>query len=55
MPFLIKNSFSATVTFLIPAALGGVLTSENAGHIKAPIVIEAANAPTNPAADAFFR
>ena len=52
MPFLIKNSFSATVTS-IPAALGGVLTGENAGHIKAPIVIEAANAPTNPAADVF--
>jgi len=39
---------------LIPAALGGVLTAENAPSVRAPIIIEAANAPTDPAADAFF-
>ena len=49
-----QELLSCNCDVLIPAALGGVLTSENAGHIKAPIVIEAANAPTNPAADAFF-
>jgi glutamate dehydrogenase (NAD(P)+) len=31
---------------LIPAALGGVITSDNADSIKAKIVIEGANAPT---------
>jgi glutamate dehydrogenase (NAD(P)+) len=36
---------------LIPAALGGVLTQENAERIKAPIIIEAANGPTYPEAD----
>jgi glutamate dehydrogenase (NAD(P)+) len=49
-----QELLSCNCDVLVPAALGGVLTSENAGHIKAPIIIEAANAPTNPAADAFF-
>ena len=39
---------------LIPAALGGVLTKANAGAVKAPIVVEAANAPIEPDADAIF-
>ena len=39
---------------LIPAALGGVLTSTNADSVRAPIIVEAANSPTEPAADAFF-
>lgn len=39
------------VDLLIPAALGGVLTKENADKIKAGIIIEAANAPTNYDAD----
>jgi glutamate dehydrogenase (NAD(P)+) len=36
---------------LIPAALGGVITAENADRIKAPIIVEAANAPVWPDAD----
>lgn len=36
---------------LIPAALGGVLTKENARDIKARFIVEAANAPTTPDAD----
>ncbi|NNE00579.1 MAG: glutamate dehydrogenase [Pirellulaceae bacterium] len=36
---------------LVPAALGGVLTKENAGDVRAKIVVEAANAPTTPEAD----
>ena len=42
------------VELLIPAALGDVLTAENAPRVKAPMIIEAANAPTQPEADAIF-
>ncbi|XP_019232364.1 PREDICTED: glutamate dehydrogenase A-like isoform X2 [Nicotiana attenuata] len=36
---------------LIPCALGGVLNRENADHVKANFIIEAANHPTDPDAD----
>ncbi|MGD9635248.1 MAG: Glu/Leu/Phe/Val dehydrogenase, partial [Pirellulales bacterium] len=39
------------VDMLIPAAIGGVITAENAARIKAPVIIEGANAPTEPEAD----
>ena len=39
---------------LIPAALGGVLTKANAAAVRAPIIVEAANAPVEPDADAVF-
>ncbi len=39
---------------LIPAALGGVLTGENAKAVRAKIIIEAANGPTTPEADEIF-
>ncbi len=39
---------------LIPAALGGVLTSENANDVRAEIIVEGANAPTTPEADEIF-
>ena len=39
------------VELLIPAALGGVIHEENAPQIRAPLIIEAANAPVQPAAD----
>jgi glutamate dehydrogenase (NAD(P)+) len=39
---------------LIPAALQDVITEENAGAVKAGIVVEAANAPTTPAADSIL-
>lgn len=39
---------------LIPAALECVRTSENAYRIKAKVVVEGANLPTSPAADAIF-
>ncbi|MBX3438836.1 MAG: glutamate dehydrogenase, partial [Planctomycetaceae bacterium] len=42
---------AAEVDVLIPAAIGGVLTSENAGAVRAKYVIEAANGPTTPQAD----
>jgi glutamate dehydrogenase (NAD(P)+) len=36
---------------LIPAALGGMIREDNAGDIRARLIIEGANAPTTPAAD----
>ncbi len=36
---------------LVPAALGGVLTGENAGEVKAGLIVEGANGPTTPAAE----
>jgi glutamate dehydrogenase (NAD(P)+) len=39
------------VDLLIPAALGGVITRANAEKIRAPIILEAANAPIDPDAD----
>jgi glutamate dehydrogenase (NAD(P)+) len=40
---------------LIPAALEGVFTEENAPRIKAKIILEGANGPTTPEADPVFR
>lgn len=40
---------------LIPAAIGGVLTEENAGDVQCKIVVEAANGPTTPEADQILR
>jgi glutamate dehydrogenase (NAD(P)+) len=42
------------VDLLIPAALGGVITKANAERIRAPLIIEAANAPIDPDADAIL-
>ncbi len=39
---------------LIPAALGGVLTKDNARDVQAQIVLEGANGPTTPEADAIL-
>jgi glutamate dehydrogenase (NAD(P)+) len=36
---------------LIPAALGGVITTANVAAIRAPIIVEGANAPIEPEAD----
>jgi glutamate dehydrogenase (NAD(P)+) len=39
------------VDVLIPAAIGNVITATNAAKVKAPIIIEGANAPITPQAD----
>ena len=39
---------------LIPAALGHVLTADNANEVRARLIVEAANAPTTPQADEIF-
>jgi glutamate dehydrogenase (NAD(P)+) len=40
---------------LLPAALEGVFTAENAPRIKAKVILEGANGPTTPEADPIFR
>ncbi len=40
---------------LIPAALGDVLTKDNAERVRAKLVVEGANAPTTPEADEILR
>jgi glutamate dehydrogenase (NAD(P)+) len=42
------------VTLLVPAAIEGVLTEQNAAQVRARIVVEGANGPTTPAADDIF-
>jgi len=46
-----KDLLELDVELLIPAAIGHVITAENASRIKAPIIIEAANEPIEPDAD----
>ncbi len=40
------------VDILIPAALENVITDENAGRVKAPVIVEVANGPTTSDGDA---
>lgn len=40
---------------LVPAALEGQLTDENASRVKASVIVEAANGPTTPEADEIFK
>ncbi len=39
------------VSVLVPAALGGVITMDNADRIRADLIVEAANSPIRPDAD----
>ena len=50
-----SDVLTADVDVIVPAAVEHVLTEENAPHVKASIVLEAANGPTTNAADAIFK
>jgi glutamate dehydrogenase (NAD(P)+) len=49
-----EELLAADVDVLIPAALGNVLHAENAKDVRAKYIVEAANNPTDPAADEVF-
>jgi glutamate dehydrogenase (NAD(P)+) len=53
-PITNEELLASAVDVLIPAALGGVLTAENAHDVRAKYIIEAANNPTRPEADEIF-
>ena len=50
-----EDLLSCDCDVLVPAALGGVLNEKNASHVKARAILEAANHPTTPEADAIFQ
>lgn len=53
-PIANDELLTSRVDILIPAAVGGVLTAENAEEVQAKYIVEAANNPTRPEADEIF-
>ena len=52
---LSENILEVKCDVLIPAAVGGVITTSNVNNIKAHVVVEAANSPTTVSADKILR
>src|SRR5438094_898005 len=50
-----QELLSVDCDLLVPAAIGNQLTSRNARDVKAKLIVEGANGPTTPEADAIFR
>jgi hypothetical protein len=46
--------FALDVDVLVPAAMDGVLTGQNADTVRARLIVEGANGPTSPEADTIF-
>jgi glutamate dehydrogenase (NAD(P)+) len=53
-PFSGDSILAEACDVLIPAALGGVLTRDNAAEVRAKYIVEGANHPCDPEADAIF-
>ena len=53
-PISNRELLELDVDVLIPAAIGGVITGSNAPRLKAGIVVEAANSPVDPTANAIL-
>jgi glutamate dehydrogenase (NAD(P)+) len=54
-PFTNEQLLTMPVDVLIPAALGGVFDADIAKAVRAKLIVEAANGPTWPEADAIFK
>ncbi len=54
-PFTNEQLLTMPVDVLIPAALGGVFDADIAQAVRAGLIVEAANGPTWPEADAVFK
>jgi glutamate dehydrogenase (NAD(P)+) len=50
-----RDLLELPVDILVPAALEGQLTGANASRVRAKLIVEAANGPTTPEADAIFQ
>jgi glutamate dehydrogenase (NAD(P)+) len=49
-----KELLALDVDVLVPAAMDGVLTEVNANEVRASLIVEGANGPTSPEADAIL-